>query len=180
MNDKEFDEFLEELEDGYEYTFPELIELYSIEQCEEIMISEEFETYVRILSEKNPYYVRNGYRLQKYKFFLDLLKCTEAARRNFNAQLEYEGTNFEKYKNEHYCECMITRDNCFREIKMPSEVFAPSKEVLENLVGKLNVSSEQLYNRATKEMDKEELQQRIQSLRQLPNLFGWNKILSAN
>ena len=54
------------------------------------------------------------------------------------------------------------------------------EEVLENLVGKLNVSSEQLYNRATKEMDKEELQQRIQSLRKLPNLFGWNKILSAN
>lgn len=169
MNDKDFNlDFLDEFEEGYEYTLPEQVELTSAEQCEEILQSEEFENYVRLLADKNPYYVRNGSRLQGRKFFLDILRCTEAARRNFNAQLEFEGTTFEKYKNEHYSECMITRDGCFREIRMPSEVLAPSKEILE----------ESHYNRATKLMDEEELRQRIKTIREIPKLFGWIKILS--
>ena len=179
MNDNDFNlDFLDELEDGYVFTLPDLVELYSAEQCEEILNSEEFENYVRLLADKNPYYVRNGFRLQGVKFFLDLLRCTEAARSNFNALLDYEGTSFETYKNEHYSECMITRDSCFREIRMPSEVFAPSKGVLEDLIGELTDANESRYKRVTKLMDEEELHQRIKTIRDIPKLFGWAKILS--
>lgn len=180
--DKDFNlDFLEEFEeDGHAYYLPELIEIDTFEEFEEILNSEEFEVYVRLLAESNPFYVRNGFALQGPNFLRNLLKCTKAAKMTFDAQLEYEGHTFEEYKAAHYSECMISRDSCYREMKVPGELFAPDKKVLEKLVGTLTDANISKYEQQTAEMQEEELQKCIKLLRNLPKLLGLKNLFNTS
>ena len=180
--DKDFNlDFLEEFEeDGHAYYLPELIEIDTFEEFEEILNSEEFEVYVRLLAESNPFYVRNGFALQGPNFLRNLLKCTKAAKMTFDAQLEYEGHTFEEYKAAHYSECMISRDSCFREMKMPNELVAPDKKVLEKLVGTLTDANVRQYERQTKEMQDDEIYEWIKNYRNLPNIIGLKNLFNTS
>ena len=63
MNGNDFNAILEELEDGFTYTISELVEINTEEEFREILNSEDFELYVRLLAESNPFYLRNGFAL---------------------------------------------------------------------------------------------------------------------
>lgn len=173
MNDNDFNAILDELEDGYTYTISELVEINSEEEFREILNSEDFELYVRLLAESNPFYLRNGFALQQETFVMDLARCSVAAKMNFDSQLEYEGTTYDKYQQEHYTECMIARNECFRELSMPHEVEVPSIPVLQHLVGTLTDSNIVKYERETAPMQESEVNSMIKNLRDMPNLLGW-------
>lgn len=175
MNDKDFNAMLEELEDGYTYTISELVEINTEEEFREILNSEDFELYVRLLAESNPFYLRNGFALQQETFVMDLARCSVAAKMNFDSQLEFEGTTYDKYQQEHYTECMIARNECFRELSMPHEVEVPSIQVLQHLVGTLTDSNISKYERETAPMQDAEVDKWIQKFRELPNLLGWKR-----
>lgn len=174
MNDNDFNAILDELEDGYTYTISELVEINTEEDFRKILNSEDFELYVRLLAESNPFYLRNGFALQRESFVMDLARCSVAAKMNFDSQLEYEGTTYEKYRQEHYSECMIARSECFRELSMPHEVEVPSIHVLQHLVGTLTDSNIRKYERETAPMQDAEVDTWIKRFREMLNIFGWN------
>lgn len=174
MNDNDFNAMLDELDEGYTYTISELVEINTEEDFREILNSEDFELYVRLLAESNPFYLRNGFALQQESFVMDLARCSVAAKMNFDSQLEYEGTTYEKYQQEHYCECMIARSECFRELSMPHEVEVPSINTLQHLVGTLTDSNIDKYERETAPMQDAEVDTWIKRFREMLNIFGWN------
>lgn len=173
MNDNDFNAILEELEDGFTYTISELVEINTEEEFREILNSEDFELYVRLLAESNPFYLRNGFALPQESFVMDVARCSVAAKMNFEAQLKYEGTTYEKYQQEHYSECMIVRSECFREMSMPHEVEVPSIQVIQHLLGTLTEFHIEKYERETAPMQDAEVDNWIQKFRELPNLLGW-------
>ena len=83
--------------------------------------TESFEEYVRVLANRNPYLVQYGFKKYQYKFLIDLLKASEAARLNWESFLESDGTNFEEYKKAHYSEGMILYDETYNDVKLPEE-----------------------------------------------------------
>jgi hypothetical protein len=174
MNDNDFNAILDELNEGYTYTISELVEINTEEDFREILNSEDFELYVRLLAESNPFYLRNGFALQQESFVMDLARCSVAAKMNFDSQLEYEGTTYEKYQQEHYSECMIARSECFRELSMPHEVEVPSINTLQHLVGTLTDSNIDKYERETAPMQDAEVDTWIKRFREMLNIFGWN------
>lgn len=174
MNDNDFNAILDELDEGYTYTISELVEINTEEDFREILNSEDFELYVRLLAESNPFYLRNGFALQQGSFVMDLARCSVAAKMNFDSQLEYEGTTYEKYQQEHYSECMIARSECFRELSMPHEVEVPSINTLQHLVGTLTDSNIEKYERETAPMQTAEVDTWIKRFREMLNIFGWN------
>jgi hypothetical protein len=174
MNDNDFNAILDELNEGYTYTISELVEINTEEDFREILNSEDFELYVRLLAESNPFYLRNGFALQQESFVMDLARCSVAAKMNFDSQLEYEGTTYEKYQQKHYSECMIARSECFRELSMPHEVEVPSINTLQHLVGTLTNSNIDKYERETAPMQDAEVDTWIKRFREMLNIFGWN------
>lgn len=161
------------MEDGYTYTISELVGINTEEDLRGILNSEDFELYVRLLAESNPFYLRNGFALQQESFVMDLARCSVAAKMNFNSQLEYEGTTYEKYQQEHYSDCMISRSECFRELSMPHEVEVPSINVLQHLVGTLTDSNIEKNERETVPMQDAEVDTWIKRFREMLNIFGW-------
>lgn len=166
--------------EGWNVYSPDDIQFSSIKECEEVLNSEEFEEYVTTLASRNSYATRYGFRMRNGRFFMDLLRCTEAARRTFEAQLAFEGTTFEEYKKQHYCECMITRDHQYEETTMPDEICALSLENIELIIGKLTEEQERNYFEKTKPLSEEEVKEWIRRFREIPNTLGWKWIMKTD
>lgn len=167
----ELNDYLD-IEDGYLVEIPENVVIANEAHLKQILESEEFVCYVRVLADKNPFYVRNGYALQMDSFLLDLAKCTEAARETYDAKMVYEGTTFEQYQKEHYSECMIDRDETFRNTHMPHEIEIPSLKVLEKLLGTLHDDNMRRYHKQIAPMLEEEIIECVQRFRNIPETFG--------
>jgi hypothetical protein len=143
----------------------EMIVIYSVsdirlkdeQECQRILNSESFEEYVRVLAIRNPYLVQYGFKKYQYKFLIDLLKASEAARLNWESFLESDGTTFEEYKKAHYSECMILYDETYNDVKLPEE------ETVEDTGTPLS---------------DDEIHQRISLLRKLPELLGWEPFVT--
>ena len=172
------EDYLEDLCDGgYIVYSPEDIELSSIKECEEIINSDEFEEYVTTLAQRNPYAVRAGIPLKEGRFIMDLLRCTVAARDTFASMLSSEGTTFEEYKEQHYSECMICRDECYRKIKMPDEITAVPRSEIKAIIGNMTEKQEQRYENMTSELDDDEIKMFIGRYREFRELIGWKYIM---
>lgn len=166
--------------EGWNVYFPEDIRFSSIKECEEVLNSEEFEEYVTTLAGRNPYAARYGFRMRNGKFLMDLLRCTEAARRTFEAQLAFEGTTFEEYKKQHYCECMITRERQYEDTTMPDEISVLSLKSIELAIGKLTENQERDYFEKTKPLSEEEVKEWIRLFREIPDTLGWKWIMKTD
>ena len=108
MNDNDFSDFLDELEDGHAYYLPELIEIDTFEEFEEILNSEEFENYVRLLADSNPFYVRNGFALQGPNF---LRNCSILCNFKTNISKRFSATSGDR---THFVKEFIGISSCFR------------------------------------------------------------------
>jgi hypothetical protein len=133
------------------------IRLKDEQECQHILDSESFEEYVRVLANRNPHLVQYGFKKYQYKFLINLLKASEAARLNWESFLESDGTTFEEYKKAHYSECMILYDETYNDVKLPEE------ETVEDTGTPLS---------------DDEIHQRISLLRELPELLGWEPFVT--
>jgi len=133
------------------------IRLKDEQECQHILDSESFEEYVRVLANRNPYLVQYGFKKYQYKFLIDLLKASEAARLNWESFLESDGTTFEEYKKAHYSECMILYDETYNDVKLPEE------DAVEDTGTPLS---------------DDEIHQRLSLLRELPELLGWEPFMT--
>jgi len=127
------------------------------QECQHILDSESFEEYVRVLANRNPHLVQFGFKEYKYRFLIDLLKASEAARLNWESFLESDGTTFEEYKKAHYSECMMLYDETYNDVKLPEE--------------------DSIEDTGTPLSD-DEIHQRISILRELPELLGWEPFMA--
>jgi hypothetical protein len=133
------------------------IRLKDEQECQHILDSESFEEYVRVLANRNPHLVQYGFKKYQYKFLINLLKASEAARLNWESFLESDGTTFEEYKKAHYSECMILYDETYNDVKLPEE------DAVEDTGTPLS---------------DDEIHQRMSLLRELPELLGWEPFMA--
>lgn len=167
---------LEDMLDAPTVYRPEDILLNNDQYCQAILDSEYFEEYIRTLADRNPYYLRIGIAIKSGRFIKDLLRTAEAANESFNSQLRSEGTDFETYKREHECECLIFRDNFFRQFEMPDERQTIPLWKIKALVGQLSEQQLQRYHDKTHPMDADETNDYIQRIRGFVDLMGWRHI----
>lgn len=164
---------IEEIEFGHTIYDPDEMQLESIKEMEEILDSEEFECYFTTLAKRNPYYARTGLARRGGRYIMDLIRATKAARMTYDGQLEDEGTTFEEYKEQHYCECMICRDKAYSLVAMPDERWPISMRRIMGHVGKLTDKQMERYNNQVCDMSEEEIQTNLEKARAWKNLFGW-------
>lgn len=167
----------EEFEIGYPIWTPEEITVNSIEECDKVLRSEDFEEYVTVLAERNPYAVRVGIAARGGRFIMDLIRSTMAASWTFDAMMESEGQTYEQYRQQHYSECMILRDEKFRETMMPDELTAVPLKRIMGMVGELTDRQKARYEEKTREMSEEETREMIRRLREFVDLLGWKNIM---
>jgi len=167
---------LEDMLDAPTVYRPEDIFLNNDQYCQEILDSEFLEEYIRTLADRNPYYLRIGIAVKSGRFIMDLLRTAEAANESFDSQLSSEGTDFETYKREHECECLIFRDGFFRQFEMPDERQSVPLCKIKALIGELSERQLKRYHEKTHPMDVEEANEYIQRIRGFVNLMGWRHI----
>lgn len=171
---------LEEIEFGHTIFDPEDMSFDSTVELDEILQSEEFECYLTALAKRNPYYVRTGLALRRGRYVMDLIRATKAARLTYEEQLKDEGTTFEEYKEQHYCECMICRDYAYSLVCMPNERWPISLRRIMGHVGKLTDKQLERYNKQVCEMSEEEIKTNLEKARTWNDLFGWKHTLDQD
>lgn len=170
----------EEIEFGHTIYEPDEVHFESQKELDEILRSEEFEIYFRAFANRNPYYARTGLALRKGRYLMDLIRATKAARMTYDGQLKDEGTTFEEYKEQHYCECMICRDHAYSLVCMPDERHPiPLKRIM-GYIGKLTDMQLERYNKQVCKMTDEEMKINLGKARAWKSLFTWEMILKQD
>lgn len=170
----------EEIEYGHTIYEPDEMKFESTDELDEILQSEEFECYFTSFAKRNPYYARTGLALRQGRYVMDLIRATKAARLTYDGQLKDEGTTFEEYKEQHYCECMICRDDAYSLVCMPNERWPISLRRIMGHVGKLTDKQMERYNKQVCEMSEEEIKTNLEKARTWKDLFGWKHTLDQD
>lgn len=170
----------EEIEYGHTIYEPDEMKFESTDELDEILQSEEFECYFTSLAKRNPYYARTGLALRQGRYVMDLIRATKAARLTYDGQLKDEGTTFEEYKEQHYCECMICRDYAYSLVCMSNERWPISLRRIMGHVGKLTDKQLERYNKQVCDMSEEEIKTNLEKARTWKDLFGWKHTLDQD
>lgn len=167
---------LEDMLDAPTVYDPKDMEFVNDAECEEVLRSEYFEAFVGVLADRNPYYARVGVAMKGGRFIMDLLRTVRAANESFDNQLASEGTNFEEYMQQHETECLIFRDNFFRNFRMPDEVEAVPLNRIKGMVGELTERQLKRYEEKTASISFEEAKTYVEKYRRYVDLLGWRHI----